>query len=173
MFAQARSARIIDALTLALVGVLVYVSASAATTATVSATATVQNVSVSVADGTVSYGTMSSNTSASTIAADLNDTQVATNNGNITEDLNIRGTDSAGWTLAGTAGSDQYVHRFCTSSCGSPPTNFTALTTSYQTLATGVTTSATRTFELRITTPNPSTVFTQQSVDVTIQAVAP
>lgn len=151
---------------------LVFASASAGTTATVAATATVQNVSVTVADGTVSYGTLSSNTSKSTIAADLNDLQTATNNGNVTEDLNIKGNDSANWTLAGSVGSDQYVHRFCASSCGSPPTNFTALTGSYQTLGTGVTESATRTFDLRITTPNPSTVFTQQSVDVTVQAVA-
>lgn len=172
MFTQARIARFIDVGVLALVGMLVYVSASAATTATVAATATVQNVSVSVADGTITYGTLSNNTAKSTIAADLNDTQTATNNGNITEDLNIRGTNSTGWTLAGSTGSDQYVHKFCSSSCGSPPTNFTALTTSYQTLGASVTASATRTFELQLTTPNPSTVYTQQSVDVTVQAVA-
>lgn len=71
-----------------------------------------------------------------------------------------------------TVGSDQYVHRFCTATCGSPPTNYTALTTSYQTLATGVAASGTQTFDLYITTPNPSTVYTQQSVDVMVQAVA-
>lgn len=144
----------------------------AASTATVSATVTVQNVSVSVADGTITYGTLGQNATKSTIAADLNDTQTATNNGNIAEDLNIKGQNSADWTLGGTAGSDQYIHRFCTATCGSPTTNYTALTTNYQTLATSVAASGTQTFELHINTPNPSTVFTQQSVDVTVQAVA-
>ena len=146
-------------------------SAFAATTASVNATVTTQNISVTVTDGSISYGTLDSNDTASTIAADLNDLQTATNNGNVTEDLNIRGQDSADWTLSATSGTDQYVHRFCTATCGTPPTNFTALTTNYQSLSTGITSSSTQTFDLQINTPNPSTVFTQQQVDVTVQAV--
>jgi len=146
-------------------------AAIAGTSATVAATVTAQSVSIAVADGSISYGTLANNTSKSTISADLNDTQSATNTGNVAEDFNIKGQDSSGWTLAGSAGSDQYVHKFCTTSCGSPPTNFTALTTSYQALATNVSTSGAQNFNLQITTPNPSTVFTQQSVDVTVQAV--
>lgn len=144
----------------------------AATTGSVTATVTTQNISLTVTDGSIAYGTLTANTSKSTIAADLNETQTATNNGNIAEDFNIRGQNSANWTLAATSGSDQYVHKFCTATCGTPPTNFTALTTSYQTLATNKAASGTQTFELQITTPNPSTVYTQQSVDVTVQAVA-
>lgn len=144
----------------------------AATTGNVSATVTTQNISVTVSDGTVSYGTLDSNTSKSTIASDLNDLQTATNDGNVNEDLNIRGQNSAAWTLAATSGTDQYVHRFCTATCGTPPTNFTALTTNYQSLTTNAAPSGSQTFDLQITTPNPSTVFTQQSVDVTVQAVA-
>lgn len=143
----------------------------AASTGTVAATVTTQNISVAISDGTVSYGVLSPNTSKSTIASDLNDLQTATNDGNVTEDFNIRGQNSAGWTLAGAAGVDQYVHRFCTASCGTPPTNFTALTTNYQTLATAKAVSGTQTFDLQITTPTSSTVYTQQSVDVTVQAV--
>lgn len=143
-----------------------------ATTATVTVTVTPQNISVSVADGTVAYGTLATSTSKSTIAADLNDTQTATNNGNVTEAINIKGQNSANWTLGGAAGADTYVHQFCTATCGSPPTNFTALTTSYQTLAASVAASGTQTFEIRLTTPSSSSVTTQQSVDVTIQAVA-
>lgn len=142
----------------------------AASTAAVTATVTVQNISVSVTDGTVAFGTLASNSSAGTNATD---TQTATNNGNITENLNIKGQNSANWTLAATAGSDQYVLKFCTATCTTPPTNYTALTTNYQTLATSMATSGTQTFDLYITTPNPSTVFSQQSVDVTVQAVAP
>lgn len=144
--------------------------ANAAQTGVVTATVTVQNISVTVTDGTVAFGTLANNATADTNPAD---TQTATNNGNITENFNIMGQNSANWTLAATAGSDQYVLKFCTASCGTPPTNYTALTTGYQTLATGITTTGTQTFDLFINTPNPSTNYTQQSVDVTVQAVSP
>lgn len=153
--------------------IFVATGVKSATTANVTATVTVQNISVTVSDGSIAYGTLGNNSTRSTIASDLNDVQVVSNNGNITEDVNIRGQNSVNWTLAASAGSDQYVHRFCNSSCGTPPTNYTALTTNYQTLASGLAASATTTLNLQINTPNPSTVFTQQSVDVTIQAVAP
>jgi len=143
----------------------------AAPTGTVTATVTTQNISVAVTDGTISYGVLGTNATRSTIAADLNDLQTATNDGNVAEDFNIRGQDSAGWTLTGAAGVDQYVHRFCVATCGTPPTNFTALTTSYQLLSNSEVVSGTQTFDLQINTPTTSTVSTQQSVDVTVQAV--
>lgn len=142
----------------------------AASTATVTATVTVQNISVSVSDGTVTYGTLSTNASAGTNGSD---TQTATNDGNVAEDLNIRGQDSASWILdSANSTTDHYIHRFCTATCNSAPTNYTALTTNYQTLAGSVAASGNQTFDLHITTPQTSTVFTQQSVDVTVQAVA-
>ncbi len=144
--------------------------AMAATTATVAATVTVQNVSVSVSSGTVSYGTLSTNTSAGTNGSN---TQTAANNGNVAEDFNITGQNSANWTLGSSSGVDTYVHQFCTSTCASAPTNYTKLTTNYAALGAGnVTASGTQTFDLYITTPTSSTVFTQQSVNVTVQAVA-
>lgn len=147
--------------------------AQGATTGTVTATVTAQNISVSVTSGTVTYGTLASSTSKSTIATDLNDTQTATNNGNVAEDFTIKGQNSANWTLSGTAGVDTYVHQFCVSSCTTPPTNFTALTTSNQSLGAGnVAASGTQNFDLRITTPTSSSVTTQQSVDVTVTAAA-
>ena len=145
--------------------------AQATGTATVAATVTVQNISVSVASGSVSYGTLAANSSTSTISTQLNDTQTATNNGNVAEDLNVKCQNSANWTLATATGADQYVHKFCTATCGTPPTNFAALTTSYQALKVNLAANGTQTFDLQITTPNPSTVFSQQSVDVTVQAV--
>ncbi len=155
---------------LGLIGVLIFQTALAATTATVTATVTVQSISLTITDGTVAYGTLGNNSSADTNPAD---TQDAVNNGNIIENFNIQGSNSANWTLGAVAASDVYVHKFCTSSCGTPPTNYTALTTSDQTLATGVAASASQSFDLYITTPNPSTVFTQQSVNVTVTAVSP
>lgn len=142
----------------------------AATTATVTATVTVENISVSVSDGTVAYGTLGLNSSAGTNGSD---TQTATNDGNVTEDFNIRGQDTGTWTLnTVNTGTDNYIHRFCTATCGSAPTNFTALTTGYQTLASAISAAGNQTFDLYITTPQTSTVYTQQSVDVTVQAVA-
>lgn len=135
-------------------------------------------ISVSVSDGVITYGAMAANTSKTTLSGELNDMQTATNDGNVPENFNIKGQDATGggctWTLAGTNGSDQYVHQFCNAtdnSCASPPTNYTALNVSYQALKTGVAASGTVNFHLRLTTPNPSSCFGQQSVDVTIQAV--
>jgi len=141
-------------------------------TGTVAATVTVQNISVTVTDSTVTYGTLANNSTKGTHSGDLNDTQTANNNGNIAETFNIKGQDSADWTLAGTAGSDSYVHQFCTATCTAPPTNYTVLTTSYQELAAGVAKDADQTFDLYINTPDPSTVYTEQSVDVIVQATS-
>ncbi len=133
-------------------------------------------VSVSLSDGVVSYGSLVAGNSEDTTASGLNDTQTATNDGNVTENFNIIGQNSASWALSGTTGSETYVHDFCTSGTGSPdpcdtdPT-WIALTTSYQTLATSVTVSDTQKFDLRITVPTITTDYTQQSVSVTVQAV--
>lgn len=145
----------------------------AANTGTVAATVTAQNVSLSLSDGTVSYGTLGNNSSANTTSGGLNDSQTVTNNGNVNEDITIKGTSSANWTLAGVTGTDQYVHEFCTEeqTCDTVPT-WTALTTNYATLKAAVTPSGTYWFDLKITTPNPSTAFTSQSVDVYVMASA-
>jgi len=148
------------------------VKVDAADSATVNATVTAQNISVSVASGTIAYGILPVNTSKSTIAADLDALQTATNTGNVAEDLNIKGANSAAWTLAAAPGAEQYTHKFCTTTCTTPPTNFTALTTNYQTLGTNIATSGTKTFDLQITTPTSTADFTPQNVDVIVQAVA-
>jgi len=125
-------------------------------------------VSVTVSNGVVSYGTLAANTSQDTTASGLNNTQIATNGGNIAEDFNIKGQNTAcPWTLAATSGSNQYIHKFSINSGSS----YTALTTNYQALATAVVASGTQSFDLRITTPTSSSCFTQQSTDVVIQAV--
>lgn len=148
----------------------------AASTGTVAATVTAQNVSITVGDGTIAYGTMATNASKSTVFADLNDAQAATNSGNVTEDFYIKGSNSANWTLdTANSTTDHYIHKYCKASdinCLAPATNYTALTTSDQVLATGVAASGFKKFELQLTTPQTSSVFTSQSVDVTITAAA-
>jgi hypothetical protein len=131
-------------------------------------------VSVSVSDGVVSYSVMPANTSKSTLPSELNDMQTAKNGGNVTENFNIKGQNSTNWTLASTAGSEQYVHRFCNNTdndCSSPPTNYTALTIEYQALDTGIAVDGTVDIQLQITTPTTTNYYTEQQVNVTIQAV--
>ena len=125
-------------------------------------TSTVVSVVIST-DAVVSYGTISG--SANTIT--LSDTQTATNDGNVTENFSISGQNTAcPWTLAASAGNDQYVHEFSTND-GS---DWTLLTTSYQTLATGVAQDGTVDFDLQITIPTSSSCDDEQSVDITILA---
>ena len=159
---------------IALAGLLAGSAALAANTATVAATVTLRNVSVTVSDGTVAYGILDVNTTKTTLAGGLADQQTATNAGNIAEDFNIKGQDSANWTLGATAGANQYIHKFCVATCGTegtPGAGFTALTTSYASLASNVATSGTQAFDLLMNTPTSSSTYTAQSVDVIVQAV--
>jgi hypothetical protein len=157
-------------LAIAILAIIWGAQARAASSATVTATVTVQNISITItAGGTQNYGTLAQNSTATSTEI------VISNNGNVNENILIRGQNSANWTLGATAGTDQYVHRFCTAgiaACQSPPTNYTALTTSNQTHSTFLAPNAATSTALQINTPNPSTVFTQQSVDVIITATA-
>ena len=151
---------------LGLVGMVVGITASATDQASVTATVTVQNISVVVTDGSISYGILAVGTAASTVGVDQ---QTATNNGNVTENFNIRGQNTGcPWTLASSVGANTYKHEFSKDN-GS---TWTVLTISNQTLATSVATSASQTFDLQITTPTSSTCYNQQSVDVTVQVTA-
>ncbi|MCP6726645.1 MAG: hypothetical protein KJI69_01215 [Patescibacteria group bacterium] len=152
---------------LGLVGLAVGVGTQAAGEASVAATVTVQNISVGVSDGIVAYGILAAGDSKDTLSpADL---QTATNNGNVTETLNIRGTTSSpgSWTLAAVAaGATEYRHEFSTN--GTFPG--TDLTLVNQTLQAGVAAGGTKTFDLKITTPPSASDFTVQTVNVTVQA---
>ncbi len=172
-------AKISAALCLLVVPILGLGVAFASSTSTVAATVTPQNISVTVTDGTVAYGTVDLSSSKDTTSGGLNDTQTATNDGNVAEDFNIESTNATGgttWTLAGTIGSNQYKHSFCNTGSGSPdpcdtgPT-WTAMTTSYQALTTNVAASSTGKFDLKLDTPSSSTDFVQKSITVTVQAV--
>lgn len=149
----------------------------AADEASVDIKVTVQNFQLSVADGNVSYGALAVNTTRGTIASEENEMQIVTNNGSAAK-VNIKGSVSspAGWTLAATAAANVYVHKFCNdtdSDCETPFTSYTALTTNYATLKASVANSGTVDFQLRITTPTSVSDYTEQDVDVTVQATAP
>ncbi len=135
-------------------------------------TPTAKVISVAVADGIITYGTMTTGEIKTTIT--LADTQTLTNDGNVSETFNIKGQNTVcPWTLAATAGSNLYVHQFCKTtdvSCASPPTGYTELTTTYTALYTGVAVSGTKQIDLRLIAPTVTSCGGQQNVDVTIQA---
>jgi len=147
-----------------------YTLTFAASTATVAATVTVQNISMTLStSGTIAWGILPVNTASSTNPAY---TQSFTNSGNVPENFLVQGQNSASWTLATTNGIDTYVESFCATSCTTAPTGYTALTTSNQTLASNIAVSGTSPLDLYIKVPTSSSVFTSQSVDVTVTAVA-
>lgn len=147
-------------------------AARAATEGSVAATVTAQNISLTVADGTVTYGTMGVGSSAATIASGLNDSQDAVNTGNITSKFNVKGQASTAWTLGANPGSEIYAHKFCTTSCDASP-SWTALTTSYATLVASIGVGATQNFDLILYTPSSTATFTQQTVSVMVQVTTP
>lgn len=171
--------RAICVLLLSAIPILGSGDAFASSTGTVAATVTPQNISVSVTNGTVAYGTLDVSTSKDTTSGGVNNTQVATNDGNVAEDFNISSSNATGgtaWTLAGTIGADQYKHSFCTAGGGSPdpcdgtPT-WTAMSTSYGALSSNVAASGTQRFDLKIDTPSSVSDYVQKSITVTVQAV--
>ena len=153
-------------------GFVVGASSESADTGSVTATVTAQNISVTVSDGSVAYGVLALSGIKDTTATGVNDSQTATNNGNIAESFNIKGTNTGAWTLASTQSTDQYFHKFCNNgTCDASPA-WTALTTNYQTLGTNISTSGTKEFDLQIGVPSSTATFTSQNADVTVQAVA-
>ena len=141
-----------------------------ADTAQVSCTVTAQNIAVSISDGSIAYGTIALNSSESTL--DLSDTQTVSNDGNVAENFSVEGADASGssvtWTLSTAPGSDAFEHEF--SNDGG--TGWTALTTSYQTLASNIAASATTSLDLRIDMPTATTDYSEHSTTVTVMASA-
>lgn len=135
------------------------------------ATAAVYSVSLT-SDGTIEYGFVALSTATSTVST--GNTQVAQNDGNTSETLNVKSSNATGgttWTLASTIGSNQYKHEFSTTTGSSWVTMSTADT--YVTAAPSVAVSGTVNFDFRLTTPSSSTDYQQKSITLTIQAVAP
>lgn len=134
--------------------------------------ATTVLISITISDGSISYGMLPKGATKDTTSSGVNDSQTATNNGNVAEDFNIKGQNTTAWTLAGSQGSEQYFHKFCNNgTCDASPT-WTALTTNYQAVGSNIATSGTKEFDLQIGVPSATATYTSQNADVTIQAVA-
>ena len=133
----------------------------------VNASVTPAVLSVTVTPNTVDYGTVELDATGETPTPLF---FTATNNGSITENIEIRGDDTGAWTLEATAGANQYVHRASKNNF-SPQT--IVLTTSNQVLDTNVATSGTVTVHLNLDAPTSSTTAATQTAPVTVIAVAP
>lgn len=136
-------------------------------------------VSVTLDQETFAYGSVVANTASSTLTL-WGGAGITATNGEILANFDIYGANStgsgSGWTLAGNTTGNNYIHQFCNDTdndCTSPPTNYTALAISPQTLKSNVATGGTVRFQLRITTPTTPTDLSQQNAVVTIQASAP
>ncbi len=134
---------------------------------TVNATVTPAVLSVTVDPNTVDYGTVELG-----IQDNLPNptTFTAKNNGSITEDIEIRGANTANWTLvSGVPATDEYRHEFSKDGFTTP----LILTTSNQTLDTGIAVNGEVIVSLRLDAPTASTTAATQTAPVTVIAVAP
>jgi hypothetical protein len=131
-------------------------------------------ISITLDRASFSYGTMNNNTSSSTLTLWTGAGIIATN-GTAVAKFYIYGKNTAAWALAtATSTENIYAHRFCNKTdndCTTPWANYTPMTTSPTTLLkSGVLAGATVAFQLQMHTPNPSTVYTAQSAEVTVLA---
>ena len=143
----------------------------AATTAAVTATVSAVNLAISVADGSIAYGSV--NLSTATTTANNGETQVVTNDGS-TMKLNVKSSDATGgtaWTLGTSIGSNIFKHEVSTTT-GSTYMTFQA-TDTYLTASTTIAAGLTQNLDFRFTTPSGSTDFVQKAITITVQAATP
>lgn len=143
----------------------------AATTANVNATVTAVNLAISVADGSIAYGSVNLSTATST--ANNGETQVVTNDGS-TMKLNVKSSDATtgtAWTLGTSIGSNIFKHEVSTTT-GSSYMTFQA-TDTYLTASSTVTAGVSGNLDFRLTTPSGSTDFVQKAITITVQAATP
>ncbi len=163
---------LISAILVILASFLVGISIKAAQTGTVSATVTAKSISVTVSDGGVAYGTLVLDSEQDTTSGGVNDTQAAQNNGNVTEDFNIKTSHAVGgtqWSVGASAGANTFVHSFSIN--GGSAWEVLQTYDSYETLATSITATNTQNFDLKIHTPTSSSDYQQKTITVTVQAV--
>ena len=153
----------------------------AANPATISVTVTIQNLSVSTS-GPIAFGTVTAGSI--TVAADSSE---VTNDGNVTETYSLDVTNPASWTAVQAAtGVDEYAlhaqfNATQPTAVSFDYTNDALSTTSTAASATkfagdqtglSVAASAVRYLWFKFEAPSSSTVFTQQTITVTITAAA-
>src|SRR3989344_5380996 len=153
-----------------LVSLFVWQMAGAASTATVSATIRAKNLAVSVADGSIAFGSVALNTATTT--AGNSDTQTVTNDGSDAV-LNVKSGNATGgttWTLGTSAGSDIFKLEVSTTT-GSTYMTLQA-TDTYLTASSTFASLEDQDIDFRFTTPTGSTDFVQKSLTITVQVTS-
>jgi len=150
-------------ITLALIAGVGVFEAKAATSDSIAVTVTLQNISVSMTPDVWDIVAIVPGDSIKLVV-------VATNDGNVDEDLTISTSDSAGWVAGASADTDQFLMEF---KLGVTPTfPGTEITNAGVTLVDPLAVG-TQDFELQFTAPtNNSVGETQQDITVTVSAAA-
>lgn len=140
--------------------------ANAGQTATITVTVTPTGTySISVSPTSWDNGQLAYGSSNSTSSGYF----TVTNDGNITCKVQIKASDTSAWTLASSAGYNQFVMKASTD--GGTTWSLT-LTTSYQDLFSSINPSNSDTFDLKLIMPTSGNTETQQTITVTLQAVS-
>ena len=136
----------------------------------VTATVTAEVVALSItANGSFDYGSVV--TTADTTSNGVNKSPTIRNDGSVNEDFQLKGTDSASWTLASSAGSATYAHKECHATCDTSPSWAALNHTSYSaSIFTSVAPTGTGAFDLQVTVPTSTAGVSQQNVNVDVQA---
>ena len=146
-------------------GAALAMSATAGPEDTVSATVTAVVISVNVSPNSISYGSQplgTTNAVPSPMPLDV------LNDGTVSENFAIRGSNTTAWTLASTQGANQFAHRFSTSG---PTGTYTALTTSNQSLFSGsVAPAGVVNVDLRMDLPTSTSSTAEQTTTLTVVA---
>lgn len=166
---QAVSALMLSVLMLALV--FGGYNALAQDTDTVTATVTATNLAVSVADGSIAFGSVALNTATTTVSTAQSQT-VSNDGSNAT--LNVKSSDATNgtsWTLGLNPGSDIFKLEVSTTTGSS----YSALqaTDVYLTASSTFASLMDQVVDFRFTTPTVSTDFVQKSVTITVQVTTP
>lgn len=147
----------------ALFGAMLWLPASADPEAPITASVTVQNVSVTVSPTTVDYGTEAFETTKRSGTA-VSPFFTATNNGNVNQDLKVRGADATftggSWTIQGSAVScpttpvDTYAHSAIGATSGVDDAEiFMTTSNSSSNLASALAASGTKDFNSKLYLP--------------------
>jgi hypothetical protein len=145
------------------------VTVMADTTGSVSCTVTAQLISVTVSDGNVSFGVVSTSGTKNTIGTE---TQTATNNGTVAEKFRIKSSNAVGgtgWTLGASAGANVFTLAASINGSSFPLIMTTADT--YIDLVTSVAVSGHQDFDLQIGMPTSSDT-TEKTITLTVLAEA-
>lgn len=146
----------------------------AADSDTVAATVTAVIYALTVDNVSIAFGSVAQNSTKNTVEVG-SETSTAENTGSVAAKINIKAgnsTGGTGWTLAGTAGSETYTMKSSLGVGSTSPWTSVGIDPSYATLTASLGVGSTQPFELQVGTPTTTTVTEEQSITITLQAVA-